>query len=230
MEIPKIIHQTWKDEHLPDQYRRLAASWKRHHPEWEYMLWTDEMNLEFVKRHYPEFLEIYTAYPKHIQRVDAVRYLILHRLGGLFADLDYECLRNIQPLLEDEENVIAREPDEHAALHHQQMILSNALMAAKPRSGFMQCVYDELLQCAPVPDEENDAVLASTGPFMLTRVYLKHYHATPAVRILEAKDVCPLTKFEADRFLEAGDTSCFNDKLSEAYAVHYFQGSWWKKK
>ena len=229
MEIPKIIHQTWKNEILPDHYSRLAETWKQHHPEWEYMLWTDEMNLEFVKLYYPEFLDIYTGYLKPIQRVDAARYLILYKVGGLFIDLDYECFRSIEPLLENAESVIAREPDEHAVLHNQQLILSNALMAARPQAGFMRRIYDELLLPVSVPDDENDAVLASTGPFMLTKVYLENYYETQIVKVLEAADVCPLTKFEADRFLEDRDDPSYKNKLHKAYALHYFWGSWWKK-
>ncbi len=35
--VPKIIHQSWKDEHVPERFLKWQESWKRTHPEWEYM-------------------------------------------------------------------------------------------------------------------------------------------------------------------------------------------------
>ncbi len=35
--IPQIIHQTWKTNNIPEQFKDSAASWKRHHPQWEYL-------------------------------------------------------------------------------------------------------------------------------------------------------------------------------------------------
>lgn len=41
--IPKKIHQIWLGSPLPEKFARLAATWKQHHPDWEYMqLWTDQ--------------------------------------------------------------------------------------------------------------------------------------------------------------------------------------------
>ena len=30
--IPKIIHQTWKDENVPEKWRKSPAEWRRLHP------------------------------------------------------------------------------------------------------------------------------------------------------------------------------------------------------
>ncbi len=35
--VPKIIHQSWKDEHVPERFLKWQESWKRTHPDWEYM-------------------------------------------------------------------------------------------------------------------------------------------------------------------------------------------------
>ena len=91
MNIPRILHQTWKDSEVPEVFSEYVASWRSCHPDWEYRLWTDELNREFIAAHYPWFLATYDRYPKPIQRADAVRYFILHKLGGLYVDLDFLC-------------------------------------------------------------------------------------------------------------------------------------------
>ena len=46
-EIPKIIHQTWKTKDLPQNYKKWSNSIKKMHPDWTYILWTDEMKSRF---------------------------------------------------------------------------------------------------------------------------------------------------------------------------------------
>ena len=90
--IPKIIHQTWKNETIPDKWKTYHQSWKTHFPtlEYKHILWTDKDNREFIKENYNWFLETFDNYPKNIQRADAIRYFILYHYGGIYADLDCE--------------------------------------------------------------------------------------------------------------------------------------------
>ena len=108
--IPKIIHQTWETNNIPyDVYKKeWVESWKKNHPDWEYKLWTDEDRRALIKRHYLWFLKIYDSYELDIMRADAARYFILHYCGGLYADLDYECLKNIEPLISDYNLILTR--------------------------------------------------------------------------------------------------------------------------
>ena len=110
MAIPPIIHQTWKDELVPVPMQDLAESWRRNHPGWEYRLWTDTQNREFIRTRYPDFLVRYDSYPYHIQRVDAVRYFILYTFGGLYVDLDFECIHSLERLLAEHECLFGLEP------------------------------------------------------------------------------------------------------------------------
>ena len=82
LRIPRIIHQTWKTKDVPSPLDQLPQTWKEYLPNWEYILWTDEMNREFVCKHFPDFLEKYDTYPCNIQRADAIRYLLLKVYGG----------------------------------------------------------------------------------------------------------------------------------------------------
>ena len=93
--IPRVIHQIWLGESggldPPPRFREAAATWRDHHPDWEYRLWdVSDVDRLFASRR-PDFHTLYRAYPHWVQRADAARYLILHEFGGVYADLDIRC-------------------------------------------------------------------------------------------------------------------------------------------
>eukprot|EP00954_Amorphochlora_amoebiformis_P017194 1317548-Amorphochlora_amoeboformis.AAC.2 len=89
-QIPKIIHQTYKTDKVPKNWASTPPAWKSAHPGWKYEFWTDERNRKLIEDHYSWFLPTYDAYPYGIQRSDAARYFILHKYGGVYADLDIQ--------------------------------------------------------------------------------------------------------------------------------------------
>ena len=99
MTFPRIIHQTWKDANVPDEFKAFQRSVREQNPGFEYVLWTDDDNRSLIESHYAWFLPTYDGYTHHIERVDAVRYFILLTHGGVYIDLDMECLAPIDELL-----------------------------------------------------------------------------------------------------------------------------------
>ncbi len=97
--IPKIIHQTWKNKKLPDQVKEWTDSWKNMNPDFVYKFYTDIDCFKFIYTNYPEYLDMYEDL-QPIERADVFRYLILHKYGGIYADLDTECFKTMGPLLE----------------------------------------------------------------------------------------------------------------------------------
>jgi len=163
--IPKIIHQTWKSTDLPVNYTGYQSSVKTLHPDWEYRLWTDKDNRDLIERQFPWFLDTYDSYSHEIERVDAVRYFILYTFGGVYMDLDMECLKPIDELLENQEKP-----------HFSQLalptlansVIGNALMASPPRHPF----FGYLIKRLPAlrqQDITHADVLNNTGPYMLDR-------------------------------------------------------------
>lgn len=99
-----IIHQTWKTNVIPAKFQMYRDSWVNHHPTALYILWTDADNDSFVREYYPELYFTYTNLMLVIQRVDMVRLLYLHKFGGLYADLDYECSCDIFGVIMNEKS------------------------------------------------------------------------------------------------------------------------------
>lgn len=167
--IPRLIHFTWKTQELPRQMAAYYAQWQRLHPGWEVRLWTDASMRDFVAESYPEFLAVYDGYPRMIQRADAFRYLVLGKLGGIYADLDVEPLQSCEPLL-GLGCFVGVEPLEHIAEDrvHQgvPILLSNAFMGSVPHHPAFEQI------CKLMPRLLDQEIFYSTGPSMLTAAVL----------------------------------------------------------
>lgn len=90
--IPKIIHQTWKSHSLPSWSK--ASSWKERNPKWQYQLWDDDEAAELVRSHFPRVWGIWNRL-RPVERADVFRYAMVFVHGGVYADLDVECVRPI---------------------------------------------------------------------------------------------------------------------------------------
>lgn len=60
--IPRIIHQTWKNETLPERWETVRAGCKDMLPDFEFKLWTDGSSREFIAKEYPSFLPTWDSY------------------------------------------------------------------------------------------------------------------------------------------------------------------------
>jgi mannosyltransferase OCH1-like enzyme len=160
--IPRILHQTWKTTDVPTRWRDARRSWLAAHPGWEHRLWTDEDLDRLVRTRAPRFYPLWRSYPWHIQRVDSARYLMLHEMGGVYADLDLICRKPLDELL-DHELVLART---------RPLGLTNALMMARPAHPLMRSALERLpeafrrWQRSWLP--RHFRVLLTTGPLFLT--------------------------------------------------------------
>lgn len=226
--IPKIIHQTWKDDELPKAFQLLSESWKEMLPNWEYRLWTDEMNREFVKTHYPEFLEKFNAYPNKIQRADAIRYLLLQTYGGLYVDLDFECLdRNIVSLFKEGHFVVGKEPDQHARRYNREYIICNALMASVPNHPFLDFIIQRMMNHPNGWNVRHGGdILDSTGPFLITDAF-NDFPQKESISIVEPELLYPIHLGESIFIIEGKVPEEMQQRIEKAYAIHYFAGTWW---
>ena len=96
--IPRILHQMapkdttqWHPLWLPCQ-----ASMQQHFPDWHYQFWDDDDLGVLVRDHYPQYWDLYRSFPIHIMQIDFARFCLLHRHGGVYADLDIFCYKNFE--------------------------------------------------------------------------------------------------------------------------------------
>ena len=149
--FPNRIYQTWKSkDRLPANYRAWSRTFRELNPTFEFVLWDDEDNRKFVETRYPTFLPIYDAYPREIYRVDAVRYLFLFHYGGLYADMDCQCLLPLESTFRDADVWLGRMGQDLGFRHS----IPNAIMASTPRQEFWLWVVHCLIQRAAVGAKE----------------------------------------------------------------------------
>ncbi len=85
--IPRILHQIWLGPgRLPKEW---SDQWRAMHPGWEYWLW-DERTLPRMQPAFALYMEA-ADWPG---AADVARVEVLARYGGVYADIDSECLRS----------------------------------------------------------------------------------------------------------------------------------------
>ena len=95
--IPTIIHYCWFGEaEMPDLTKRCIASWHKHMPEWEYVLWNEE-NFDISSA--PAYVQEAYAAKKFAFVSDYVRLYALEQQGGVYFDTDVEVVKPFEPLL-----------------------------------------------------------------------------------------------------------------------------------
>ena len=226
--IPNIIHQTWKNEDLPPDWASYAESWKTYHPAWEYRFWTDADNRALIAGSYPELLAVYDAYPYAILRADLARYCMLHRFGGVYVDMDIECLQPIESLTKGRDCFAVLEPDAQAAHLGMSALVSNAFLGASPGHPFFAAVLKAIARETRQAVSHRD-VLDLTGPLCITRV-LRSTEGLD-VDLLDSRVAFPLTALTPElrclQLKEPGHEAAREKLIAEgSYALHYWANTW----
>ena len=172
----KIIHQIWFDNILPNKratqkefesLRKYRDSWILKNPTWKYMCWNVNNSLKLIKTRFSEHLEMYNKYPYNIQRCDSIRYFILHRYGGLYADMDYFCNRPFDEAISVYQNdlYLVESPNRLG----DDARVSNSLMYSKPNHSFWKSLFIELemSRTAPIYYGRHMTIMYTTGPCFL---------------------------------------------------------------
>lgn len=216
--IPPLLHQTWKTDRIPERFDAYEASWARYNPKLQRRLWTDRLLLEFVAEHYPDLLGTYCGYPRGVMRADAARYMLLHHFGGIYADIDCECVAPLDPLLNEDRVVLCREPALHAddqiGFRLLPYLLFNGVMASPPGHPFWLHLLDDLPRLA-----ENKSVLDACGPCLLTSAQLSF--PDPSALVVHPPSLfCPTDRNGASDGSEGGQPG-------PTYTVHHWAGTWY---
>ena len=219
--IPRIIHQVWKTDTVPAHLREWSRSWSEKNPGWRHILWSDRMLLDFVARHYPRMLSLYCGYPHGIMRADAARYMLLHHFGGIYADLDAECLASLEPLTGEDRVVLCHEPPSHWRLYTSYRGLTHVLFNGTMASPAGHPFWPHLIDALPVM-ARSPQVLDATGPLLLTGI-VGSYPDQTAIAVHS----CHLFNAFDKQGIEA---PAYAGPKPASLARHHWMGSWWNER
>ncbi|KAK3577873.1 hypothetical protein CHS0354_021843 [Potamilus streckersoni] len=139
LRIQPILHQTWKDRAVSSRVGTWIKSWSINHPSWQYIFWTDDSARCLVHNIHRYLLPTYDGYAENIRRADAIRYVILYEFGGVYADIDVESLRSLDPIIRKYSCILAQEPYEHPIFDGNfEHLVINAFMACAKKHPFMK--------------------------------------------------------------------------------------------
>jgi len=158
--IPKVIHQIWLGSPLPARYKSLQQTWREHHPDWQYILWTEREIEQFGLANYAA----YAAASNYGEKSDIARYEILYRLGGLYVDTDFMC---IQPF-----DTLHHLCDFFTGVAYGRVVsLYNGLIAAVPGHPVLRTCIESIALNNNAGPSDMLAILQRTGPLFFTRCF-----------------------------------------------------------
>ena len=124
--IPKIIHQIWLGPSaIPQNYKYYLETWKKHHPNWEFKIWTEK---EILAENFTS-MDLYQKARNYAEKSDIVRYEILYRYGGLYIDTDIECYSSFDELHHKYNFYVNMEPP---AVNKKRVSILNAMIGSVP--------------------------------------------------------------------------------------------------
>lgn len=238
--IPKIIHMTCKDKNnMSEFYKQNYSSWEKYHVSngWDIRLYDDNDLTVFFTEYYPTIYDnIITSYDRIIFKIDIFKILVLNQIGGVYVDMDVECLKPIDDLVkESNSNIIfGYGPYEHnRGLYRNIKLIECAVMISTPNHSFWTNYVIPALKSKTECDKNP---VSCTGPVFITNNVDKYNTDNNAndIKVVEPVYFYPINNQMSSRvptsmIKQTQDMLRTRNFPKESYCVHYFDGSWWNK-
>lgn len=209
--IPKIIHQIWLGGPLPEDLKQLQETWIALHPDWEFKVWT-EQDLETFHLINQASFENGVNYG---EKANVWRYEILYRYGGLYVDVDFECLKPF--------DLFHHWCDFYTGIHElnwlcrrkgaDKLTCSNALIGSRPGHPILKALIDNMQY-----HTQEEEQFHRNGVFYFGNTVKSMLAECPGTNL-----ILPQNYFYAWRKKADGP---YRWVQKETMAIHHFAGSW----
>ena len=237
--IPMRIHIMWLGGKMPDEYESFVASWRKIHPTWTIIFWTDseknyhrgspvvqtfnELDAALETGHQDIVVDasnlvydnkdMYDAAINYGEKSDILKWEIVYRYGGVYVDIDFEALKPLDPLHYRYDFYTGIQPLDTGIAQ-----LGAALFAARPGHPILHACVTRIRNNRTIKQ-----IIVKTGPIHFTRCFLSLIGKTNFVDIaLPASYLYP-----CDYNQKGSSEKIWRKK--ESFAVHHWAGSWLKK-
>lgn len=235
--IPEIVHMVWLGKEFPEKFHNFRQSWIDYHPQWTHILWVDNpenykhgqliedvsdlknklltgcyagKKLVIDVRHFKLYNQKYYDESHNFgEKSDLFRYEALYEYGGLYADVDFECLKPFNELNRQYDFYCGIQPLDVNAL-----ALNIALMGTIAQHPILKDCIETIKD-----DRQWPQVFIKTGPVHFT----KSFWRTAADENLR-NIALPATFFFPLGMSQNRNMPHIIKK--ESYAVHWWAGSW----
>jgi mannosyltransferase OCH1-like enzyme len=226
----KYLHQIWFDfgggVDPPKKYHSYMNSWKIYHPDRKYILWNEQMGNSFMKKHYSHYYDLYQQLQYPVMKVDFLRYCLLSIYGGIYADIDYLCLRNFDEYIDITKIYFNQVATSLIHPFSSKYELCNSLIISESKDRFWNLFINELTenirqnQINTFKNFNISYVSSTTGPLFVSRFIWKHKDKFS--NIVEA--------LPQDQFNYFNGTRKFASLNKPLYSRHDYACSWGKGK
>lgn len=225
----RILHQIWwqgKDS-IPTSYPNYSKQCIKQNKDFEYILW-DEAKIKELINQYPKYKSTFDSLPHMIQKIDMAKYLVLHKYGGIYVDMDCECIKPFIGLLQDAEVMLVRmnvNPFEKFLSFGKCFgdAIQNGVMGSKQSNHpfWLHCLDTLAKQdmSKKVYETHLRYVFRTTGPGLLTEAYLSYPNKAGITLV-------PYDKIDPVSWCDYEVHGCSNNNCSQyfpqAYSIHHF--------
>ncbi len=209
--IPKIIHQVWLGSPFPEKYKQWQKTWIEKHPGWEYMLWTDDnvKDLNLVNQ------ELFDKTENYGPKVDILRYELLNKFGGIYADTDFECIKPF--------DFFHKNFDFFIGIMTPGCGLNGALMGSAPAHP----IIEKAIKDVSVPKYiTQNTYFDKTGPGFITKCFYEKFQESSFTNIAMPSSF--FYPFPGEKRHIIDKEYIYSFFKPESYAVHYWEVSWAK--
>jgi hypothetical protein len=218
--IPKKIHMIWFGSKPSQFVLKMVESWRQHHPGWTVKLWSlEEANLYPITN-----VQAFRRARNYGEKSDIFRYEVLEREGGIYADVDFECIRAFDVLCKTSDFFTG------AAYTDNVPFVYNGIIGARPHHPIMQRTIAAL--SVGNGDSDFQRILNATGPHHFTKCFMQavwpengsSYDCGTVVAF-------PVSFFYPFPDVQRGNYSDIEEVkrvwvCPETYAIHYWKISW----
>ena len=217
--IPKKIFQTSKTKIIPEKYREWVASWVKFNSDYNHVCFDNQDNKDYIRSYFPEYFDDFYNFPCEIHRTDFIRYLYLYKEGGIYADIDFECLRPFNKLLEEnkEYDIILGSISPNSCY-----TIPNAIMLSKPNIKFWLDLTETIIN--NFRKKITDKVNLFAGSTVLGKTF-KQKKKEYKIKIMPINVFYPFSYTDKCNKINEADMKKKAIRLN-SYAVHYWMASW----
>lgn len=226
--IPPVIHFIWMGpKPFPAESIENVRLWRLHHPGWTMKFWTDrarelphpEMELCRIQEFpFSKVGALFARSENYAEKSDLLRYEILLREGGVYADHDVKCLHSFSALHLAYDFYAGLEMPRPTPLSSC-IVLTNNVVGARPGHVILEAMLDWLVASwdqieNTYPGKDRDAVIeriAHRTFFVIGEMFQKHANEGSNVDI-----ALPALYFNAP------------SEALALYSHHQYAGTWFE--
>jgi mannosyltransferase OCH1-like enzyme len=191
--IERTIHYFFHDLNaMHPRFRKAVDTTVAANPDCPVEMWDDARAVGLLEDAYPHLLPLYRRIRIPAVRCDLIRLAILHRHGGLYADIVYAIAMDVRDLCDGHDHVLLRVDNASPYRGRVHVAhLSNAMIGASKGAELMlDCLKRVHFNLST--HMTNYTVSTGTGPQMLTEAYYAARDRLRNVRIVDKSELSRL--------------------------------------